>query len=220
MTNLITIPAPTLKQIASGASNIPTMYYHPFRPIQRLFWLRLATITQMLREFSGIVLDFGGGGGVFLPTLSLIFKKVICLDLFIEEAQRIIDIYALPNVEIIQANALKINFHDNYFDIIIAADVLEHFSELWPPIYVLYQWLKPGGHLFISGPSENYLYRLGRKVFGIQKPVDHYHSVKKIEQEVRKVFRINKKIFLPWYTSMSLFETFAVFTVIDAEKSK
>ena len=60
MDRLISIPAQTLKKIASGSKNIPKMYYHQFIPIQKLFWLRLATIANMMKGYSGIAIDFGG----------------------------------------------------------------------------------------------------------------------------------------------------------------
>jgi len=218
MNSFITIPTPILKNIASGHKNIPTMYYHSFKPIQKLFWARLAAITQMLKGLSGNVLDFGGGGGIYLPTLAQVFQKVICLDLVVDEAQSIKEMYSLKNVDIIQSDALKIKLPDNYFDVIIAADVLEHFQELTPPIRTIYEWLRLGGRLFISGPSENWLYRFGRKFFGIHKPPDHYHSVIEIEHELSKYFRIRRKMFLPWYSDISVVESFAVFTIIEAEK--
>ena len=143
---------------------------------------------------------------------------MICLDLVIDEAQKVVNMYRLPNVEIVQGDALKTNFPNNYFDVIVAADVLEHFHELQPPVNVIYQWLKPGGSFFISGPSENWLYRFGRQVFRIKKPEDHYHSVKEIQDIVTNYFKIYKKIFLPWNSNFSLLEQFAVFTIIEAKK--
>lgn len=218
MSRLINISAPVLKNIASGSKNIPTMYYHPFAPIQKLFWLRLAMMTNMMKERSGVALDFGGGGGVFLPTLSVIFKKVICLDLCVKEAEMVVEMYGLSNVEIVQGDALKIEFDKNCFDVVVAADVLEHFIELQPPIERIHRWLKLNGSLFISGPSENWLYRFGRTFFHIKKPEDHYHSVKDIENLVNGYFMVYKKKFLPWFSSFSPIENFAVFTIIEARK--
>lgn len=218
MPNFIIVPPAILKSIASGAENIPTIYYHQFVPVQKLSWLRLITIANLAKGLSGTVLDFGGGGGVFLPTLAKLFKKVICIDLCIDEAKKIKDIYMLKNVEIIKCDALKINFPNNYFDVVIAADVLEHFQNVRQPIVMIHNWLKLGGHLFVSGPSENSLYQFGRKIFKMQKPKDHYHSIKEIEQELFHYFHIQKKIFLPWKINLPIIEPFSIFTIIEAVK--
>jgi 2-polyprenyl-3-methyl-5-hydroxy-6-metoxy-1,4-benzoquinol methylase len=67
------------------------------------------------------------------------------------------------------------------FDAAVAADVLEHFKDLHPPVKALRRWVKPGGLLFTSLPTENRLYCRLRKVFGIEKPWDHYHTAHEVE---------------------------------------
>lgn len=197
------IPRTFLKTIHSGSKNIPTLYFHPNPLISGLFYKRLETILTLipekLKKKDRIVCDFGGGGGVFLPTLSKIFKEVFVIDLETYEAEAIVKKYNLKNIKIFQKDVLADVVPENYFDIIIAADTLEHFKDLKDPIEKIYRLLKKKGLLFVSSPTENLFYRFGRKLAGLEKPVDHYHNTKDIEQTLREeFFDITKRRYLPF----------------------
>jgi 2-polyprenyl-3-methyl-5-hydroxy-6-metoxy-1,4-benzoquinol methylase len=125
--------------------------------------------------------DFGGGAGVFLPTLARLFRRVTLVDLETRQAALVQARYQLNNVTLVQGDAATLNFDGQRFDAAVAADVLEHFKDLEPPVRWLHQWLKPGGLLFTSLPTENWVYVLLRKVFGIEKPWDHYHTGAQVE---------------------------------------
>ena len=70
-----------LKSIHNGNINTPTMYFHPNVAVQNVFWDRLNVITKFIIENKKMsrkkCLDFGGGSGVFLPTLCGLFDEVI-----------------------------------------------------------------------------------------------------------------------------------------------
>jgi hypothetical protein len=51
---------------------------------------------------------------------------------------------------------------------------------------LLRDWVKPGGLLFTSLPTETYLYVLLRRVFGVEKPLDHYHTGYEVEAQVQR----------------------------------
>jgi hypothetical protein len=50
--------------------------------------------------------------------------------------------------------------------------VLEHVEERPALLESMKRWLAPGGRLVISGPTENALYRFGRRLVGF---TGHYH---------------------------------------------
>ena len=126
-------------------------------------------------------LDFGGGGGVFLPTLSKLFSNVVSIDLEISEAEKICSAFNLINIDLIHADILSKELSDSTFDAIIAADVLEHFKDLKPAVKKINGWLKTDGVLVTSLPTENWVYVLLRLIFGVKKPFDHYHSGYEVE---------------------------------------
>jgi len=212
------IPKDFLQSIHSGSRNIPTLYFHPNSLVRELFYKRLETICELMPDDSEkqnqIICDFGGGGGVFLPTLSKSFREVVVLDVETHEAEEIVKRYGLTNVDIVPGDALSNSFSDSYFDIVVAADVLEHFKDLRKPIKEIRRLLKDSGLLFISSPTENLIYRLGRLLADIKKPPDHYHNAGEIEQVLRKEpFIIIKKLFLPVNLSI-----LGLFSILKAEK--
>jgi predicted TPR repeat methyltransferase len=126
-------------------------------------------------------LDFGGGNGVFLPSLSQLFNHVVCIDLDTERASKVAALFDLKNVKPITGDLNNESLLEKPVDAIVAADVLEHFKDLKKPVRSISRFLKDGGFLYTSLPTENFIYVLLRKIFGIQKPADHYHSAREVE---------------------------------------
>lgn len=206
------IPGEFLQKHYSKSEEVPDLYWHPNPFLRWVFYSRLERIAKLISEptQNQVVCDFGGGGGVFLLTLSKNFRKVILLDYETVEAEAIIKHYNLDNVEIIKGDALSNGLPEHSLDVVIAADVLEHFQDTTKPAKEIARLLKPEGSFFLSGPTENFWYRLGRLLFGIQKPDDHYHDVKEIENIfLKESFTIVKKVYLP--LNISLFGIFCVF---------
>lgn len=174
-----------LEEIFAGNVHTPTLYYHPNLLVRHYFWERLRKIAAFIgrrENRGGDCLDFGGGSGVLLPTLSTLFSRVRCLDLDPQCAQLVKQRYTLDNVEIDQEDAFKITYRPASFDTIVAADVLEHFEDLPGVITLLKAWLADNGVLYTSLPSENALYSGLRKAFGITKPTDHFHTADDVER--------------------------------------
>lgn len=67
------------------------------------------------------------------------------------------------------------------FHTVFALDVLEHIPDIQPLLGRLRSLLRPGGRIVLSGPTENWLYRLGRAISGFS---GHYHvaNIYQIEQ--------------------------------------
>lgn len=183
-TPFIPVDPAFLRRIASGSVVTPSLYYHPNPVLRRQFWGRLRTIHALMDTVGrrgGRCLDFGGGGGVFLPTLSRRFDEVVCVDRDVREARQVVAEYALSNVRVDEVDILSPDYAPGRFDAIVAADVLEHFPDLAPPVGRLADWLAADGHLFTSLPTETGLYAFARRVFGVQPPPDHYHTAAEVE---------------------------------------
>jgi predicted SAM-dependent methyltransferase len=126
------------------------------------------------------------------------------LDLEAAQARLVINKYSLSNVNVIENDAALVDFTARPFDTAVAADVLEHFKDLNMPTQRLHQWIKPGGMLFTSLPTENWVYVFLRKVFGVEKPWDHYHTGYEVEAHLaRNGFRRMKTTCVPLRVSLA-----------------
>lgn len=184
---MIKVPADIITEFGEANSRTPTLYAHPKTILRTLFWERLVQIERLIlanvgREERARCLDFGGGGGMFLPALSRLFESVTLVDLAPDQARYIMDRYKLENVNIVEQDIVSSSPPEEKWNVVVAADVLEHFRSLREPIAYIRSCLKDGGYLFTSLPRENWIYEFGRWIFGVQKPEDHYHRAKDVER--------------------------------------
>jgi len=185
----IEIPSAFLQEIAQDSNRIPKLYYAKNPLLRKTFWLRLSVLARLIQKHQqdwGTCLDFGGGSGVMLPTLCARFASLTLVDLEASQAALVKDHFALKSVAIVQEDIASLNLGSVHFDAAVAADVLEHFQDLQVPIAALRRLLKPDGILYTSLPTENWLYVTLRKVFGIQKPWDHYHTGYEVEAMLKQ----------------------------------
>jgi 2-polyprenyl-3-methyl-5-hydroxy-6-metoxy-1,4-benzoquinol methylase len=184
----VQIPHRFMQDVASGDDRM-RLYISGNRFLRYVFWLRLRAIFWAMRRHSprdATCLDFGGGSGVFLPSLARHFRRVVCIDLDVSEARRVVDHYRLANVTLHAQDIRGARLREAPFAAIVAADVLEHFADLGPAVDALWNWLDGGGFLYTSLPTESTLYNALRKIFGIVKPADHYHTGYEVEAALRR----------------------------------
>lgn len=136
-------------------------YRHPNFLASLVAWSRLFSALSMFKKYmvGNNVLDFGAGSG----ELAVLLDNKFNYD-FIEEVDELSNYVYLstPLAKRVFAHALEINKYDAIF----CLDSLEHNSDYQSLIEVLLSSLKPGGVLILSGPTENFLYRLGRFLSG------------------------------------------------------
>jgi 2-polyprenyl-3-methyl-5-hydroxy-6-metoxy-1,4-benzoquinol methylase len=186
-------------------------YSHRNPIINWLFWQRLRKVMEHIQRPTPYerVLDFGCGSGVMLPYLSQISSQVTAMDVDLLPLERVQTYIPLAkNVEV--KDATKNNISDlpaNSFDLVIALDVLEHVKDLPRTLSELLALLKPGGQLIVSGPTENILYRLGRKVAGPEySGAYHERGIAEIKNELMHISHIEPIATLYW--PVPLFEIF------------
>ncbi len=187
-------------------------YSHRNPIINWLFWQRLRKVMEHIQRPTSYerILDFGCGSGVMLPYLSQISNQVTAMDVDLLPLESVqVHIPLAKNVEV--KDASKTNISDlpaNSFDLIIALDVLEHVKDLPRTLNELLTLLKPGGQLIVSGPTENILYRIGRKIAGPEySGAYHERGIAEIKTELAPISRIEPIATLYW--PIPLFELFA-----------
>ena len=186
-------------------------YSHPNPLINWLFWQRLYIATRHIDRRAPYqrTLDFGCGSGVMLPLLSQSSRRVLAMDLDLLPLELVKKHIPLAgNVEIIDAakTALE-DLPSDSFDLIVALDVLEHVRDLARTLGELLARLKTGGQLVVSGPTENFLYRIGRKLAGPEYSGDyHERGIGEVKRELAKLAAVREIATL--YQPMPLFEIF------------
>lgn len=166
----------------TDVANERNIYIHPNALARHIFWDRLRLLDVVIRKYADAtapILDFGGGSGVFAPTLAAFFSQVDIVDQDGTDAQRIAQHGNLANVNVITSDVHDYQPAVPYLSM-VAADVLEHFSDLQRVITTVRRLIADGGHLFVSLPTENWLYCVGRKLVRKQKPADHYHDAETV----------------------------------------
>lgn len=196
------IPEDDIKEMA-----IPT-YLHKNKLIQWLFWKRHSYIIQMAKLNSvNSVLDFGCGIGVLLPTLCRDVKgTVMATDLFPFFAEKLAHRKKM-NVHFCNAHSLDQDIENRSLDLIIAADSMEHLEDPTPYLELFNNKLAENGRLVISGPTENWMYRLGRVVAGYKGADYHHTNIGELEQTISSNgFTVTGKKHLPFAIPPHLFD--------------
>jgi len=171
--------------------NLLAIYCSDQKLLRGFFWFRLQLMTWLIRRVrpnTNACLDFGCGSGIFAASLATGFETVMLFDRNTQKASQMIARLGLSNVKLVTADVAEFDFGTDQFDAIIAADVLEHFVDLEPPLARLKRWLKPDGFLFTSLPTENAWYRGVQTVFNRPRgdDYDHYHTAAEVEAALRR----------------------------------
>ena len=141
-----------------------------------VFWKRRSIIEAIISmEPYHNILDFGCGMGLLFPVYKAAgAERIFATDLFPSIAEAMarrqgIDVMIGKNVGFIET------IPDGSLDLVVAADSIEHVDDCAVVLNLFLQKMKPGGMLVISDPSENALYRLGRRLAGRQFKGDYHH---------------------------------------------
>lgn len=177
------IPDDMLAEMAAHVSEhdrdemaIPS-YRHPNPLMRWMAWWRVEVVAKRLRELTeregraSTLLDFGCGTGVLFEEASRAADRVIGVDLVTGPAALLSDRWEL-DVDLMHPDEAASKLAPASVDVILAAEVLEHVEPLSDALDMFTTWLKAGGRLLVSLPTENRLYQFGRRLAGFH---GHYH---------------------------------------------
>lgn len=118
----------------------------------------------------GRYLEIGAGSGNVALSVLDRYDELVLTELSSLRAERLKDLFKkTKKVRIIRHNVEtdSLDYSDNYFDVVVLIDVIEH---IYDPIAVLkkiYLLLKPGGYLLIGTPNIAKYTRRMKLLFGI-----------------------------------------------------
>ncbi len=177
----------------------------------RMFWRRIRIVSKIIEslETQEVGVDFGSGLGIMLPYIKKRARQVIAID---RESEKLCcGIKALnikiPDLIISREIGTLLPLYRNKVGIILAMDVLEHIEEPSKAIDSIWEMLKPNGILIVTGPTENAIYRLGRRLVGFSG-LYHCRDIYEIRNILGSKFSIlsNKRIYklCPFFQVMTL----------------
>lgn len=204
--------AASLQTAANAESAIPS-YTHRIPAIRWLMFRRLDVIRKMaLKELtrdgthSGrAALDFGCGIGMMIPDLAPRVGKLYLCDEQLTPARATAEWFRAGNVVCLPPEELETRIDNSSLDVVIAADVLEHVDDLPTVVDTLRRKMRAGGALIVSGPTESWAYRCGRKIAGFSGEY-HVRGVFEVEEGIRRTGLVREQLRqLPFPLAPALF---------------
>jgi 2-polyprenyl-3-methyl-5-hydroxy-6-metoxy-1,4-benzoquinol methylase len=162
---------------AIGEAAFPA-YAHRNPLIGYLFWNRLrVAYTFCLRQKGRRLLDFGCGPAVLTYALAQRGFQITALDTDLSPSVALRQRIAFPeSIRFLETDLLACELEPDSIDMIMALDVLEHIDDLKPYLDQFTALLAPGGVILVSAPTENWFYRVGRKLAGKRFTGDYHAS--------------------------------------------
>jgi 2-polyprenyl-3-methyl-5-hydroxy-6-metoxy-1,4-benzoquinol methylase len=190
-------------------------YDHPLIGIPSR--LRVRKIFQELGNLRNQkLLDVGCEAGWITLQLHDRGAQVTAIDLIPEPIEQLKKSKGKRKIKLLVADATKLPFPANCFDIILATEVIEHITQLNKFVSGAAKVLKPGGRLLITFPNENLRQKLYPLVslFGIKAEVENQVTLNNFRSEnILKLFTqkfyLVKFYRLPWWlpiTNLMLFK--------------
>jgi len=195
-------------------------FLHRNPALRWMAWRRVTVIAQRLRQAlravangdPTVVMDFGCGTGVLLGECNARADKVYGVDIVLRGSQLMVEEWQLDKVALLTPAQAEEAVPAGSVDVIVAAEVLEHVEPLAPTLALFSKWLKPTGKLLVSVPTENALYRFGRRLAGFS---GHYHhsNAAAIHREVTAAGFVPRRLEkIPWRGP------FSIYWVIDYQR--
>jgi ubiquinone/menaquinone biosynthesis C-methylase UbiE len=151
-------------------SKVPVSYYYKLSFFQKLWHQnKLKVFVNLLSglqiESSCSILDIGCAGGHLTSFFTKLYPqaKVTGIDVYlplIKEAKK-----RFPKIIFKKADAHKLPFADDSYDLIICSETIEHLVDPAKALKEIYRILKPGGYALIEMDSGSLLFRLVWKIW-------------------------------------------------------
>jgi 2-polyprenyl-3-methyl-5-hydroxy-6-metoxy-1,4-benzoquinol methylase len=146
--------------------------------------MAMTELDQDAENGSPAALDFGCGIGMMIPALASLVEVLYVCDEQLAPARATARFFDAANVVCLLPEEIESRIGISSLDVVIAADVFEHVEDLTTLVETVRCRLRPGGALIVSGPTENWAYRCGRRIVGFSGEY-HVRSVFDVESGIQ-----------------------------------
>ncbi len=181
-------------------------YLHPNPFIRWIVGRRMQSVIRFLNPGGGKnILDFGCGAGILFLQLPQDGRKYYGVDLEIWPAQQMLNHHNRGDVVLLKSDVWLSAIADESLDNITALEVLEHVEDLPDTLASFKRKLAAGGKLVVSGPTENRIYKMARRVSGFSGEY-HLRNIFEIQKALQKEgFALESSKSLPLPNPLCLF---------------
>lgn len=146
-----------------------------------------------------VVLDIACGEGYGSGLLATKANKVFGVDISSSAVGHARKKYQQPNLEFREGSTSKIPIEDNYVDLVVSFETIEHHNEHEEMMKEILRVLKPGGMLIISSPEKS--------IYKERDPNNPFHikelELKELQELLRRYFK-HLKIYTQRYVTGSM----------------
>jgi len=172
-------------------------YIHA-NPLARWFaWRKVELAAEWVGGASlGTVLDFGCGAGTMLQHLNAVAEVAYACDVETSVARQVCADHGLDRVVLLSGQDSLEGVAAGSLDVIVALEVLEHVDELENVRDTFARLLRASGRLIVSVPTENWCYRIGRRIAGF-RPGFHVRGASAVDACLAERFSMMRRRYLP-----------------------
>lgn len=194
-------------------------FYDDYWTHKKLNSLKLRRFVKILEYFTVIkrknkspkILDLGCGDGRLTALLGE-FGIAEGLELSKKAVADANKMY--PQSKFFQGNALESKLKNDYYDVVVSQEVIEHLWEQDTYLKVCYEALKPGGFLILTTPNKNVLDHMVDGGNWSNQPIENIVDPKTLKRLISKQFEIVE------YDSIIMnFGNLGVFNIINSKYS-
>jgi len=193
------------------------LYQNPLTGLVHRMGHRL--VQQLISTPRGKLIDLGCGKGDHFPYMAN------CNFIGLDNDKKLLSLAKkqYPTANLCHGDIYRLSFADKSFDGALAIGVLEHLSNLDQALKEIQRILRPDKELVVLIPTENYIYKLGRRLIvkrHIEKKCqvdynklvqkEHVNSHQKIVKQLERYFKITKKIGTPFIVPIFWLNCFTI----------
>ena len=200
------------QRLLNRTNDVDYYYWNYEFPIKYIQLYRFKSIVKLLGDtVYPRLLEVGTGSGIFLPELARHCEKLYACDIHphFDNIDLMLKQYHINNYELKSQSIQNTDYHDNYFDAIVAVSVLEFVTDLQAALSEVKRILKKDGVFITICPMDSRLLDFFLSLYAKKTAKEEFGDSRKY---VCKALELNFKIIKKGYMTPIIGKLFPVYT--------